>query len=118
MIPEITIKISFGGEGGQSPSVVTKPADAIEIAPPARPADAVADVFIPPPPMLEDALRASHQGEAIPTPLPVERAADVYIPPPPTLEDALRASHEAEAIPPPPSVERAADVTDLPPPPE
>jgi hypothetical protein len=72
MIPEITIKISFGGEGGQSPSVVTKPADAIEIAPPARPPDAAADVFIPPPPTLEDALRALHEAEAIPPPPSVE----------------------------------------------
>ena len=84
MIPEITIKISFGGEGGQSPSVVTKPADAIEIPPPSLPADAAADVFIPPPPTLEDALRASHQAEVIPPPPSVERAAGgMDFPPPP-----------------------------------
>jgi hypothetical protein len=82
MIPEITIKISFGGESGQSPSVLTKPAD--EIAPPSRPADNAADLFIPPPPTLEDALRTSHQAEAIPPPPTVERAADVAdLPPPP-----------------------------------
>jgi hypothetical protein len=84
MIPEITIKISFGGEGGQSPSVVTKPVDTIEIAPPALPADAAADVDVPPPPSLEDVLRASDQVEAIPPPPSAELVADVMdLPPPP-----------------------------------
>ncbi|KAB2887772.1 MAG: hypothetical protein F9K32_18860 [Desulfobulbaceae bacterium] len=83
MIPEITIKISFGKEAAEIPISVrgTSSPDAV-IAPPEIPGEAAA-TYIPPPPDPEDGGCCGSSGDYPPPPAPVDED-EPAIPAPPT----------------------------------